>query len=104
MTTRTVQLHSRPSRVSRLGAFAHRIERALVRRREAISRGRRRRSAIRDLRSLSDRELRDIGIERRQIAEVVDGLLAAEARETSALEAGRECGSAEFPYAGTCRA
>lgn len=40
-------------------------------------RAQRRRAALRELASLSDRQLADIGVERFQIAEVVDGLTGA---------------------------
>ena len=39
-------------------------------------RAHKRRAAIRDLSRLSDRQLRDVGIRREQIREVVDGMLA----------------------------
>lgn len=57
-----------------LGA-AHETARRAVSRR---ARARRRRLAIRELESLSDRLLRDIGVERGRIPEVVDALLQPE--------------------------
>ena len=104
MTIRTEQRYSRPSLASRVGGLARHIERALARSREAISRGRRRRSAIRDLRSLSDRELRDIGIERHQIVEVVDGLLAREASTRATASTDAEVRRAGFRTAPHCHA
>lgn len=53
-----------------------RLQTALAGARERFLKARRRRLAIRDLGTLSDRQLNDIGIARPQIPEVVDGLLA----------------------------
>lgn len=53
-----------------------RLQSVLANARDGFFRARRRRLAIRDLRSLSDRQLDDIGIERHRIPEVIDGLLA----------------------------
>lgn len=53
-----------------------RLQTALTNARNGFLRARRRSLAIRDLRSLSDRQLDDIGIERHRIPEVIDGLLA----------------------------
>ena len=50
-----------------LTAFAHGL-------RQPLARFRRRRESIRALSRLNDRQLRDIGIERDRIADVVDGL------------------------------
>lgn len=56
-----------------------RLQSALASARERFLKARRRRLAIRDLGTLSDRQLDDIGIARYQIPEVVDGLLARNA-------------------------
>lgn len=60
----------------RAGDWFGRVHATLAGVREGYLKARRRRQAIRDLRSLSDRVLNDIGIDRSQIPEVVDGMLA----------------------------
>lgn len=56
------------------------------------AKGHRRRASIAQLHSLSDRQLRDIGIERYRIAEVVDAMQAREARgEAAAHPDGVNC-------------
>ncbi|MDX1528054.1 MAG: DUF1127 domain-containing protein [Gammaproteobacteria bacterium] len=47
---------------------------------ERAARARARRSALRQLSTLSDRQLADIGIERSRIQQVVDGLMGAAER------------------------
>lgn len=70
-TRRAAGSSSRITPVARLlhlvTAFVHSL-------RQPLARFRRRRESIRALSRLNDRQLRDIGIERDRIAEVVDGL------------------------------
>lgn len=61
--------------------FFERLAHRLANTRARMARNRRRRAAVRELMRLPDHVLADIGIERHQIREVVDGLSGAAAEE-----------------------
>ena len=70
--------------------------------RNALMRSRQRRSAIRELRSLSDHMLLDIGITRNNILEVVDGTLAKQEHPASSATTRAETDRSVSSDSGAC--
>lgn len=85
--------------LSALTGGARRVDGGLRAVYRAQRRRRQRRAAIRDLRTLDDRILRDIGMTRGDIPEVVDGLLSRrpEARTALRVHEARQPGQVEAP-------